>query len=52
MSELHAFLYPLWVVWMVALFVGIVAWAMWPNNREHFERCARIPFEGENENGR
>ena len=26
------------------LFLGIVAWAFWPRNKERFERDAAIPF--------
>ncbi|MYJ70437.1 MAG: cbb3-type cytochrome c oxidase subunit 3 [Rhodospirillaceae bacterium] len=29
---------------MMALFLGIVAWVLWPSNRERFRRAARIPL--------
>jgi cytochrome c oxidase cbb3-type subunit IV len=38
---------PLWIVWMVLLFVGLAAYALLPRNRTHFENCARIPFRAE-----
>lgn len=44
-------LYPLlrsvWVVWFMMLFVGIVAWALWPSRREKFEEHGRIPLRGD-----
>lgn len=33
------------------LFVGIVAWAFWPKNRERFDREARRILEDKEENG-
>jgi cytochrome c oxidase cbb3-type subunit 4 len=43
----YVLLKELWVVWFVALFVGIVAWAFWPSNKARLEAQARIPFEDE-----
>ena len=42
---------PFWVVWMMALFLGIVAWVLWPRRKAEMERHARIPFEGDEEKG-
>ena len=47
MEEFTAFFRSAWVVWMMALFLGIVAWALWPSNRERFRRAARIPLSDE-----
>ncbi len=44
MEEFTAFVRSAWVVWMMALFVGIVVWVLWPSNRERFRRAARIPL--------
>lgn len=33
------------LVYLFALFIGVVVYALWPRNREKFERAARIPFE-------
>ncbi|MDW8443406.1 MAG: cbb3-type cytochrome c oxidase subunit 3 [Acetobacteraceae bacterium] len=33
----------LWVVWFMALFVGIVAWAFWPSNKERLEQSGQDP---------
>jgi cytochrome c oxidase cbb3-type subunit 4 len=41
---LHSNLAALWVVWFFLLFGGIVAWAMRPGRRQHFERAGRIPL--------
>jgi cytochrome c oxidase cbb3-type subunit IV len=40
---------PLWIVWMVMLFVGIAFYALRPRNKKHFEDCSRIPFRAESE---
>lgn len=45
MAEAYAFLKSLWTVWLVLLFVGIVAWVYWPGQRKKMEAHARIPLE-------
>ncbi|MEZ5668521.1 MAG: cbb3-type cytochrome c oxidase subunit 3 [Alphaproteobacteria bacterium] len=35
----------LWVVWLGLLFIGIVAWALWPSNKARFEHASRIPLD-------
>ncbi len=49
MDELAEFarqMYPYWLVLLVALFIGIVAWAYWPSarRRRDMEDHAGIPF--------
>jgi cytochrome c oxidase cbb3-type subunit IV len=39
-----------WVLWMMALFLGIVLWAFLPRNKGRFEEDANIIFHDE-ENG-
>ena len=34
----------LWVVWLMAIFLGIVFWAFRPKNKERFEADGQIPF--------
>jgi cytochrome c oxidase cbb3-type subunit 4 len=34
-----------WVVWLMLLFLGIVAWVLWPGRRREMEHGARIPFD-------
>ena len=36
-----------WTVWAVLIFAGIAAWALWPANRQRFERDANIPLNDE-----
>lgn len=37
----------LWVVWLMAILIGVTFVAYRPRNKRHFENCARIPFEDE-----
>ena len=39
-----------WVIWLMILFVGIVAWVYWPGRRREMEDNARIPFRDEEGN--
>lgn len=39
----------LWVVWVSAIFGGILAFAYWPRNRSAFERAALIPLQDEDQ---
>jgi cytochrome c oxidase cbb3-type subunit IV len=42
--SLYPLLRSLWVVWFMALFIGILAWALWPSRRGKFEELGRIPL--------
>jgi len=33
------------LVYLVVLFVGVVAYALWPSNRRKFDDAARIPLK-------
>ena len=35
----------LWVVWLMLLFLAIVAWVYRPGSRKRFEKDAKIPLE-------
>ncbi|MBK1667521.1 CcoQ/FixQ family Cbb3-type cytochrome c oxidase assembly chaperone [Rhodovibrio sodomensis] len=48
-AELAVWLRQLWVVWLLLLFTGVCAWALWPSNRDRFEQASRIPLEDNNE---
>ncbi len=52
MEDFAAFFRSAWVVWLMALFVAIVAWALWPSNRERFRRAAHIPLSDDDERPR
>jgi len=45
--SLYPLLRSLWAVWFMALFIGIVAWALWPSRRRRFEDLGRIPLRGD-----
>jgi cytochrome c oxidase cbb3-type subunit 4 len=45
--SLYPLLRSLWVVWFMALFIGIVAWALWPSRRAKLEDLGRIPLRGD-----
>ena len=53
MLELANTLYPVWVMLFMALFIGIVAWAMWPSRRQRdrMEDHANIPFREDEPDG-
>jgi cytochrome c oxidase cbb3-type subunit IV len=42
--DIYVALRSLWVVWFMALFVFVVAWAFWPSRRKSLEEQARIPL--------
>lgn len=37
-----------WGLWLMILFVGIVAWAYWPGRKKKLEELGRIPFKDGN----
>lgn len=43
--EVSAFAQSWGLVFLVALFLGTCAYALWPGNRDRFERAARQPLE-------
>jgi cytochrome c oxidase cbb3-type subunit 4 len=45
MDGIYEFVRSLWVVWLLLLFVGIVAWAYWPSRRRRLQKHANIPLE-------
>lgn len=46
LTELSGLATDYWGLWMMALFLGIVAWAFWPSKRrqEEMDEHAMIPF--------
>jgi cytochrome c oxidase cbb3-type subunit 4 len=46
MENVTSFVTSLWLVWLVLLFVGIVAWVYWPSRRrrKQMQDHAEIPF--------
>ena len=47
MNEIGGFFAQFWLVLVIILFVGIVAWVFWPKNRQRLEQHGRIPLEDE-----
>jgi cytochrome c oxidase cbb3-type subunit 4 len=33
-----------WGLWLMLVFLGIVAWTMWPSRKKKLEDQAKIPF--------
>ena len=48
LQDVAVWLRQLWVVWLMLLFGGIVAWVMWPRRKQELERHAHIPLEDDN----
>ncbi len=42
---------PYWLVWLVAMFAGIIFWALRPGNKDRFEKDALIVFKDEGNGG-
>ena len=51
MEDFYSFIKSLWVVWMMALFVGIAVWVWLPRNRKRFKNAAEIPLHEDDEPG-
>lgn len=37
-------IYEFWLVWLVILFLAIVAWVFWPKRKQELERHGDIPL--------
>jgi len=49
LQAIYQFVAQLWVVWLVLLFVGIVAWVYLPRNRASMTHDANIPLRDDDE---
>lgn len=49
MNDLVEFFRSIWGLWLMGLFVAIVAWAFWPRNRKKFSDAAEIPLRDDDE---
>jgi len=45
MQEFYIILRELWLLWFMALFMGIVAWVYWPGRRSRLQEQAFIPLQ-------
>ncbi len=43
---------PFWGIWVMGLFLAIVAWAFWPKNKGRFETYGDIPFRDDDDKER
>lgn len=50
MNEIVETLRSLWGLWLMVLFLGIVAWAFWPKNKDRLERHGAIPLRDDEDN--
>lgn len=48
-NELSDFFRQFWGLWLMILFLGIVAWAYRPKNKDRFKDDAMIPFRDEDD---
>jgi cytochrome c oxidase cbb3-type subunit 4 len=48
-DSIYQLLRSLWLVWLIVLFLGIVAWVMWPKRKKELEDQAQIPFKDDRE---
>ena len=37
LDAIYQFVRSLWVVWLMAIFLGIVAWVLWPGRKKRLE---------------
>lgn len=49
MAEISEFLRSFWGLWLMALFLGIVAWAFWPKNKDRLERHGEMILRDDDE---
>ena len=45
----YELLRPYWVVWLMGLFIGIIAWVYWPRRKEELESLRNIPLRDDDE---
>jgi cytochrome c oxidase cbb3-type subunit 4 len=50
LNELSAFFRQFWGLWLMILFLGVIAWAYRPKNKSRFDDDAMIPLRDEDEN--
>ncbi len=48
LTQIWEMLRPLWLVWLMILFAGVIFWAYRPRNKKRFEEDGMIPFKEEN----
>jgi cytochrome c oxidase cbb3-type subunit IV len=46
---LYGWVKPLWMVWLVLVFVAIAVWAFWPSRKKRLEKEGEIPLRDDPE---
>jgi cytochrome c oxidase cbb3-type subunit IV len=46
-EQLSAFAQTSGMIYFIAIFAAVCAYAIWPSNRAKFEKAARMPLENE-----
>jgi cbb3-type cytochrome oxidase subunit 3 len=49
MQEFYEFVRSAWVVWLMAVFIGIIVWVLWPSRRRKYSDAANIPLHDDDE---
>lgn len=44
-DDIYTFAREWWVVWFMALFLGIIIWAFLPSKKDEFEKASKLPLE-------
>ena len=44
MATAYEWIASLWMLWLIVIFIAIVAWAFWPGRRKRLERHGEIPL--------
>ncbi len=47
LQAMAEWLRPFWGVWLMVVFLAIVAWTLWPKRKADLEQHARIPLDGD-----
>ncbi len=45
LQALSEWVRPYWGVWLMGVFLAIIAWTLWPKRKAEMEQHARIPLE-------
>jgi cytochrome c oxidase cbb3-type subunit 4 len=47
MEEIIQFARSIWGLWLMLIFLGIVAWTFWPGRKTQHEQHAQIPLRND-----
>lgn len=52
MAEIAEFLRSIWGLWLMIIFLGIVAWAFWPKNKDRLNSYGAMPLRDDDHDDR